>query len=103
MTARVASRRPVAVADPEEMAVGDDEVRRVLAAADRLKPTDAEVLRLLVWERLGPAEIASVLEITPNAVRQRLHRAKQHLIREYDAGGSPPSSEANGSERGGAR
>lgn len=103
LTARVASRRPVGVAGPEESVVDGDEVRRVLAAADRLKSTDVEVLRLFVWERLGPAEIASLLEITPNAVHQRLHRAKQHLVRAYDATGSRASSEATGPERGGAR
>ncbi len=79
-----------------------DDVRRVLAAAAHLKPTDAEVLRLFVWERLGAGEIAAVLEITPNAVHQRLHRAKQHLMREYEATASRDLSEAD-IERGGAQ
>ena len=100
---RVASRRVIGSAGPEEVALDGEDVRRVLAAADRLKPTDAEVLRLSMWERLGPAEIAEVLEITPNAVHQRLHRAKQHLVGEYDAMARIPKVEgAPGSERGGA-
>ena len=34
-------------------------------------------------EQLPIADIAGVLGIAPNAVKQRLHRAKQHLGREY--------------------
>lgn len=100
LTARVGARRPVGAAGPAETAMDGDDVRRVLAAADRLKPTDAEVLRLSVWERLAVAEIAAVLEITPNAVHQRLHRAKQHLIREYDATGPAPDATAHIEQRG---
>lgn len=103
LTARVGSLRRIAVDSPEESAVDGEDVSRVLAAAARLKPTDTEVLRLFVWERLGAGEIASVLEITENAVHQRLHRAKQHLVREYDATGTPNPSEASKTGRGGAR
>ena len=45
--------------------------------------TDAEALRLVAWEQLSPGDIAALLEITPNAVKQRLHRAKRNLAREY--------------------
>ncbi len=100
---RVASLRPVGPADTEEAVIDGDDARRVLAAAARLKPTDAEVLRLAVWERLGPAEIAEVLEITANAVHQRLHRAKQHLVREYDAMARTPRNESTHVESGGER
>ncbi|KQQ09796.1 RNA polymerase sigma factor [Rathayibacter sp. Leaf296] len=50
-----------------------DAVSRVLA---QLKPADAELLRLSVWEELAPREIAQVLEATPGAVSVRLHRAR---------------------------
>lgn len=103
LTVRVASSRPVGVVGPEEAAMDDDDVRRVLAAVACLKSTDAEVLRLSVWERLDPTEIASVLEIAPNAVHQRMHRAKQHLIREYDATGTRASSETTTYEAGGTQ
>lgn len=82
--ARLAFRRQPAVPIPEDVLVDDDETRRVLDAAGRLNDSDAEVLRLLAWEHLTPAELATVLEITPNAVHQRLHRAKRNLVREYD-------------------
>jgi RNA polymerase sigma-70 factor (ECF subfamily) len=55
----------------------------VLDAATRLRSTDAEVLRLTAWERLSIADIALVLQIEPNAVKQRLHRAVGNLGREY--------------------
>jgi RNA polymerase sigma-70 factor (ECF subfamily) len=51
----------------------------LLAALSQLGPVGAEVLRLWAWEELGPAEIATVLGMTPNAVSIRLHRAKQKL------------------------
>ena len=73
---------------------GRDDVdsRRVLAALARLNETDAEVLRLDAWEQLSAVSIAAVLKIEPDAARQRLHRARRHLAREYDALLSRPTS-----------
>jgi RNA polymerase sigma-70 factor (ECF subfamily) len=51
----------------------DDRVALTLA---RMRPDEAELLRLWAWEQLGPAEIATVLDLTPNAVSIRLHRAR---------------------------
>jgi len=51
----------------------------VLIALAGLTDTEQELLRLWAWEQLTPAEIATVLDITPNAVSIRLTRAKQHL------------------------
>jgi len=48
-------------------------------ALGRLRPDDAELLRLWAWEQLGPREIATVLDITANAASIRLHRARQQL------------------------
>jgi RNA polymerase sigma-70 factor (ECF subfamily) len=48
-------------------------------AMARLRPQDAELLRLWAWEQLTPAEIAGVLEISPNAASIRLHRARGRL------------------------
>ncbi len=42
-----------------------------------LEPTDAEVLRLTVWEELTPSEIAEVLGARPGAIRNRLMRARR--------------------------
>jgi RNA polymerase sigma-70 factor (ECF subfamily) len=68
------------------------ESRRVLAALARLSETDAEVLRLDAWEQLSAVSIAVVLGIEPHAVRQRLHRARRKLAREYDGLLAPPTS-----------
>jgi RNA polymerase sigma-70 factor (ECF subfamily) len=51
----------------------------VAEAMARLRPDEAELLRLWAWEQLGPAEIAAVLDLTPNAVSIRLHRAREKL------------------------
>ena len=94
---RVAARlaaEPVDPGPPEDLALHD-----ALAA---LRPDDAELLRLWAWERLTPAEIATVLDITANAASIRLHRAREKLrdqLRKIaDASGHEGSREA--SERG---
>ena len=43
------------------------------------RTTDAELLRLWAWEQLTAGEIATVLDLTPNAASIRLHRAKGRL------------------------
>lgn len=77
-----------AVDPPREVAPGpgedDPELAEALAA---LPQTDAELLRLWAWEQLGPAEIAAVLEITPNAASVRLHRAREKLRAELGKSG----------------
>ncbi len=51
------------------------------AVLDQLDPTDAEVLRLTVWEQLTPSEIALTLGISAPAARQRLLRARNRAQR----------------------
>jgi RNA polymerase sigma-70 factor (ECF subfamily) len=82
--------RPVPAAD--EATVDGDEHRLVLAALARLGDTDAEVLRLVVWEQVSVVDVAAVLKIEPDAARQRLHRARRNLAREYDRLQSRPTS-----------
>lgn len=67
----VALDPPAATVDAPEPP--DPEVHRALGT---LRAEDQELLRLWAWEQLTPAEIASVLGLTPNAVRIRLHRAR---------------------------
>jgi RNA polymerase sigma-70 factor, ECF subfamily len=87
---QTAESRPVVGADEGER--DDVDSRRVLAALARLNETDAEVLRLDAWEQLSTVSIAAVLKIEPDAARQRLHRARSHLAREYDTLLSSPAS-----------
>lgn len=90
------------VAPPDETTATpdarDDELLEALAA---LRPEDAELLRLWAWERLTPAEIATVLQITANAASIRLHRAREKLreeLRKIQQGsGHEQSREGRGS------
>ena len=75
----------------DELATDDAEYRLVLAATAQLADNDAEVLRLAAWERLSTDAIATILGIEPNAVKQRLHRARQHLARHYRRLASQPN------------
>lgn len=49
------------------------------AALASLSHDDQEVLRLVAWDGLTPAEVAAVLGCTPTAARTRLHRARRRL------------------------
>ena len=52
---------------------------RLRAALARLARDDAELLRLVGWEGLTPAQAATVLGVTPALARVRLHRARARL------------------------
>jgi RNA polymerase sigma-70 factor (ECF subfamily) len=76
---RVAARL-AAVEPPSASTPGPEPTDHPLAdALAGLRPEDAELLRLWAWEQLTPAEIATVLGITPNAASIRLHRAREKL------------------------
>ncbi|WP_194289575.1 MULTISPECIES: RNA polymerase sigma factor [unclassified Nocardioides] len=79
VAAKVAVLDPPASISPGPGDSADDPVTRALA---RLRPDDAELLRLWAWEQLGAAEIAQVLGISANAASIRLHRARQRLREE---------------------
>lgn len=68
-------------------AAGEHEsgLREIADALARLTDGDAELLRLEGWEGLDSRQIATVLGISPNAVRIRLHRARRRLARELAA------------------
>lgn len=44
-----------------------------------------EILLLVVWEQLSPAEVAQSLQIHPGTVRSRLHRARAELRVQLEA------------------
>jgi RNA polymerase sigma factor (sigma-70 family) len=58
------------------------EVELIRAAMSRLGQKDRELLGLVAWEGLGPAEIATVLGCSRNAAKLRTHRARKRLARE---------------------
>jgi RNA polymerase sigma factor (sigma-70 family) len=70
-------------------------LRRALAElADR----DRDVLLLVIWEGLSPAEAAVALGIPPGTARSRLHRARTILRRELDH--DPAAATAAGRQEG---
>jgi RNA polymerase sigma-70 factor (ECF subfamily) len=75
---RVAECRP-RPASPEEL-LGRAEARQILdEAVERLPESHRTVLVLRDFEELSTEEVAEVLDITPNAVKIRLHRARAAL------------------------
>ena len=74
------------IPDPAE-AVGDrDRLRRALS---RLSDADRELLTLVSWEELTPAEAARALGIAPGTARMRLSRARQRFEAAWhEAGGA---------------
>lgn len=77
LAAKVATVDPPADSVPGPDAGPHDD--RLDEALSRLTETEAELVRLWAWEQLTPAEIAAVLDLTPNAVSIRLHRAREKL------------------------
>lgn len=51
----------------------------ILEALNRLEEGDRELLMLVGWEELTPAQAARVLGVTALAARSRLHRARRRL------------------------
>jgi len=80
----------IAVVDPPPPSTAgpgvdpDGAADAVGAALGRLRPADAEVLRLWAWEELAPAQIADVLQISVGAATVRLHRARKKLRAHLD-------------------
>ena len=99
---RLVLLRRAATPTPEDMAVLDAEAIRVLDAAASLGPNDAEILRLLAWENLSHADIGTVLDLSPNAVSQRVFRARKNLARQFE-GTSDRSHSPAGHQRGARR
>jgi len=86
--------------DPFERRDSSEAVR---AALTLLSEQDREVLLLSAWEELEPTEIASVLDLTPVAVRSRLHRARKRLREQLDPGPGPALDLQLGTDRAGQK
>lgn len=66
--------------DPEQALATSDARARMRAAIDELPESYRTVLVLRDIEELDTAQVAAALGITPNAVKIRLHRARQALV-----------------------
>lgn len=76
---RVPAPRPVR--PPSEPSDGQG-LQRVHEALACLDAGDQEILRLVAWDGLAPAQVGMVLGCSPGAARVRLHRARRRLAQE---------------------
>ena len=74
-----ATSRELALAAEEAKQPGIAEDSAVTGALSELSPVDREILTMLAWDGLAPREVASVLGLSPNAVRIRAQRARARL------------------------
>lgn len=68
--------------EEDAIAAAIDAVRSapaLAAALDTLSQGERDVLELVAFDGLSPSEAALVLDITPNAARLKLSRARRHL------------------------
>jgi RNA polymerase sigma-70 factor (ECF subfamily) len=83
---------------PELQVVKSAEDALLLDALDRLRPRDAEILRLVAWEKLSHRVIGDTLGISEAAAGQRISRARKRLAAEVgrlEAGRRSPISLLN--------
>lgn len=69
---------------PDDVIVEQHERSRIVLALQQLRPDDQEVLRLSLWEELSGAELSIALDVSEEAARQRLSRAKKRLADAYN-------------------
>lgn len=74
---------------PFEALAGTEIERRIEAALATLPVAAREALLLVATEGLSPSEAADVCGISPEAMRQRLSRARSLLARRLEATGEP--------------
>jgi RNA polymerase sigma factor (sigma-70 family) len=72
------------------------------AALASLSDRDQEVLRLVAWDGLTPAEVAVVLGCSPVAARSRLHRARNRLATRLGISPDAQQRAAAGHKQGGS-
>jgi len=96
LAARIAVVDPPSATTPGPEGDGVPDLTEALTA---LREDDAELLRLWAWEQLTPAEIAAVLDITPNAASIRLHRAREKLKEELRKTGAAAGHEETNERR----
>jgi len=90
LIARIATIDPPATV-PDHAASDTDYIRDAIA---RLKPGEAEVVRLWAWDDLSLEQIAASLGISVNAATIRLHRARKKLQSEIGKATGEPGHTA---------
>ena len=75
---------------------GGGALREALA---RLSESDRELLLLIAWEGLSPAQAATAMGVSAATVRVRLHRARRRLARALVRGGASGAKRTRGANR----
>jgi len=65
---------------------------RLRTALDGLADSDRELLLLVAWEGLTPAQAAAALGISQVAARSRLHRARKRAMKTLQPGHADPAT-----------
>lgn len=101
LDSRLTGLGPESPSQPDAIVVAHQDQVQVLEAAARLKPIDQEILRLSLWEELGHADVATILDLEVAAVRKRLSRARANLTREFnriEARSQTPAAQKGGAQ-----
>jgi len=77
--AKLASTRGDSGPLPETIVMRREEDREVIAALDRLRPQDREVLTMRLWDEASFDDIAAVMRCSRHAAEQRYGRALRRL------------------------
>lgn len=85
----------------EDVVVRQQEAEAVLAALDRLRAGDQEVLRLRAFEGMTVPQIAEIVDCSPEAAKKRLSRALNRLRQQLSE--TPVQGETRANSEGGER
>lgn len=101
LTQKVGSMREAEAEAPEVVVIRREQDQQVMDVLARLRELDREILMLSTWEELSARDIATVLDISPSAAEQRLHRARQRFAAALDK--VSPSASSPAAREGGQR
>ena len=79
LAAKALSITPPSSPTPEMQVLRREEDMQLLAAVNRLRSDEIELLRLRTWEELSLEEVASVVGLSIRAVESRLARIRKRL------------------------
>jgi RNA polymerase sigma factor (sigma-70 family) len=91
------SQSLVSASEEDAIAAAIDASRQrpaIEAALATLSAGEREVLELVAYDGLSPTEVAVALNLTPNAARLRLSRARRHVRDQLDPAGDREASHA---------
>ncbi|HEX3801782.1 MAG TPA: RNA polymerase sigma factor [Solirubrobacteraceae bacterium] len=78
-TRRAATTSALATAAERWYTPSGPEDGALAAALSQLSPIDQEIITMIAADELPPREVATILGLSPNAVRIRAHRAREKL------------------------